>query len=217
MKIVGGLGIRRQLNVGGIATISDPTQSTSLTTGALKILYGGVGVSKQLNVGGMTSILDVTPSAGFGPLSGALKVSGGAGIGMNVNVGLTLGVNKTTNFKNGLTLFEGLFVNSTNPYIATFRNTNGANNGISIQIASSSPKRINNYVGVQTQLRWWHRAYMKGTKTNLSIKIILDTLASCTCYLMMLRLLKLVLQPLLPTRWQQQQNWLLQRLLLLPV
>lgn len=146
LKIVGGLGIRRQLNVGGIATISDPTQSTNLTTGALKILYGGVGISKQLNVGGMTSILDVTPSAGFGPLSGALKVSGGAGIGMNVNVGLTLGVNKTTNFKNGLTLFKGLFVNSNNPYIATFRNTNGANNGISIQIASSSPKRINNYV-----------------------------------------------------------------------
>ena len=46
----GGVGISKQLRVGGVTTISNTTDSTSTTTGALKI-SGGVYVAKQLRVG----------------------------------------------------------------------------------------------------------------------------------------------------------------------
>ena len=61
LTIAGGVGVAKNLYVGGVASISDTTQSTSTTTGALTIA-GGVGVEKNLYVGGVASISDTTLS-----------------------------------------------------------------------------------------------------------------------------------------------------------
>lgn len=104
LVVDGGLGLGRNLNVGGSSvfggpvsfespvSITDNTQSINPTTGAL-IVTGGVGIAKNLNVGeltsvtGMTSILDTTNSNNTN--TGALKVTGGLGIVKNLHVGGT--------------------------------------------------------------------------------------------------------------------------------
>jgi len=80
----------------GVAiTISDTTQSTSTTTGAL-IVTGGVGIAKNLFVGGnfavtgVTTITDTTQSTDKD--TGALVIEGGVGIEKNTNIGGNLGV-----------------------------------------------------------------------------------------------------------------------------
>ena len=57
------------MDIAGITTISSATQSSSTTTGALKV-SGGVGIAKKLNVGEATSI------SGLATLSAGLVVSG---------------------------------------------------------------------------------------------------------------------------------------------
>jgi hypothetical protein len=67
LVVAGGVGIGKELNVGGSATfggplaLTDTTESVDIYTGALK-LAGGAGIQKRLNVGGATTlnnILDV--------------------------------------------------------------------------------------------------------------------------------------------------------------
>ncbi|MEP7321787.1 MAG: hypothetical protein ABI761_07700 [Saprospiraceae bacterium] len=102
LVVDGGMGLKKNLNIGGASvfkgpvgfaspvTITDISQSTNTTTGAL-IVAGGVGMGKNLNVGGttviagMTSVKDTTQSNNIS--SGALKVAGGVGIGKNLNIG----------------------------------------------------------------------------------------------------------------------------------
>lgn len=50
LKVAGGAGIVKNLNVGGAGTIASTTDSTSTTTGAL-IVTGGVGVGKRISAG----------------------------------------------------------------------------------------------------------------------------------------------------------------------
>lgn len=115
LVIVGGLGIGRNLNVGGSTAfsgpvsfnspvkVSDVTQSTSPLTGAVKV-SGGVGILKNLNIGGMsgltgmTSILDGTQSTNS--VTGALKVTGGVAIGKNLNIGGTSTLTGMTSITN---------------------------------------------------------------------------------------------------------------------
>ena len=56
LKITGGVGIAKRLNVAGITSITNTTSSTGINTGALKVA-GGVGILGSLYVGG---------SVGFG-------------------------------------------------------------------------------------------------------------------------------------------------------
>src|ERR1043165_8660375 len=75
LHVVGGVGIEKNLNVGGIAafsgpvnfknivTISNTTQSTDYTNGAL-IVGGGIGCAKNLNVNGEVVITDNHGSGG---------------------------------------------------------------------------------------------------------------------------------------------------------
>ena len=53
--VAGGVGIEKNLNVGGIQRISNDTQSTSTGDGAL-VVAGGVGIAKDLNVAGDATI-----------------------------------------------------------------------------------------------------------------------------------------------------------------
>lgn len=75
LHVVGGVGIEKNLNVGGIATFSGPvnfknvvtisntTQSTDYTNGAL-VVAGGIGCAKNLNVNGEVVITDNHGSGG---------------------------------------------------------------------------------------------------------------------------------------------------------
>jgi len=77
LVVNGGVGIGRNLFVGGTATfngplvVTDPTQSTSTTTGAV-IVTGGVGIGKNTNIGG-----DLT-TTGITMLNNTLNVNAGS-------------------------------------------------------------------------------------------------------------------------------------------
>ena len=64
LKVTGGAGIGRKLNIGGILSVYDTTQATSTTTGSM-IISGGVGIAKDLIVGGDISSGSVSASKSF--------------------------------------------------------------------------------------------------------------------------------------------------------
>ncbi len=158
LQVLGGTYIRENFFIGGLAkfggpvafggavTISDQTQSTNPSTGALKV-SGGVGIGLNLNVGGaatiglMTTVFDSTESVDT--LSGALKVLGGVGIRKRLNVGghsiffNTLTVEGQTSINNKLN------VSNSNSFVANFVNTSNQH-GIRIQVANGAPGWSNN-------------------------------------------------------------------------
>jgi len=111
IKTAGGVGIAKNLNVGGVAKVLDTTDSTLTTDGALTVA-GGVGIAKTVNVGehlnvtgntdltgsldvdGLVNLNNVTDSTSSS--TGALVIDGGVGIAKSVNVGETLTVTGNT-------------------------------------------------------------------------------------------------------------------------
>ncbi len=109
----GGVGIAKNLNVGGIIGSTNVTESTSSTTGAL-ILAGGVGIAKNVNIGGALAVTGATTLTGALTLSstvsntdttqststttGAIVTAGGVGIAKNLNVGGTATVTGDSTF-----------------------------------------------------------------------------------------------------------------------
>lgn len=111
----GSVTISDSLNVDGITSLRNTTESTATTNGAL-IVSGGVGIAKRINVGGdgffesnlgvngITSLNNTTESTAT--TNGALVVAGGVGIAKRINVGgagffeSTLGVNGITSLNN---------------------------------------------------------------------------------------------------------------------
>lgn len=86
----GGVGILKNLNVGGDVGFKTTTQSTSKDTGAL-VVEGGVGIEKNLNVGGNTvltgtlTVSDTTQSSSKD--TGSVIIEGGVGIEKNTYIG----------------------------------------------------------------------------------------------------------------------------------
>lgn len=160
LQVLGGTYINENLYIGGIAkfggpvgfggpvAITDLTQSTNTSTGAL-VVSGGVGIGLNLNVGGaamiggMTTIKDLTES--IDSLTGALKIMGGAGIRKRLNVGGLVSLFNTLNVTGATTLDSLLNVSGNSSYVAQFTNT-GNQNGISIQVNNAAPGIANNYV-----------------------------------------------------------------------
>ena len=94
-QVVGGVGIGKDLYVGGIETVLGTTQSINTTTGAFTVA-GGAGIGGNLNVGGTLSIIgalsapsltltDTTQASSTS--TGTLKVTGGIGAGGNIYSG----------------------------------------------------------------------------------------------------------------------------------
>lgn len=160
LQVGGGAFIKKNLYVGGVAkfggpvafagpvSITDGTESTSPSTGALKV-SGGVGIGLNLNVGGaamiggMTTIKDITESVDS--TTGALKVLGGVGIRQRLNVGGAVSFGSTLLVSGVTTLNNTLQVTLNGSYIAHFINTTDRN-GISIQINNTTPSTANNFV-----------------------------------------------------------------------
>lgn len=70
--------------------ITNPTDSTSASTGAL-IVSGGIGVGTSLSVGGRVRVLSNIASTSS--TTGALVVTGGVGVGASLNVGGNISFN----------------------------------------------------------------------------------------------------------------------------
>jgi len=160
LQVGGGAYIKKNFYVGGIAkfggpvafagavTITDGTQSTSPSTGALKV-YGGVGIGLNLNVGGaatiggMTTIKDLSQS--FNDSTGALKVLGGVGIIKRLNVREAVSFDSTLTVAGITTMDDSLIVKSSQSFIAHFKNKTDQN-GIKIKINNAQPGDANHFV-----------------------------------------------------------------------
>ena len=77
LNVDGDTTLNAKLDVDGLATFNDGTESTSTTTGGVQI-DGGVGIVKKLNIGGSTRVYDTTDASSCS--TGALIVVGGVGI-----------------------------------------------------------------------------------------------------------------------------------------
>ena len=78
------LYVSKTTDLRGVATVSNATESTSTTSGAL-LVKGGVGIDKNVNIGGITHLRNLTDSTNAS--SGALVVDGGVGIANKLTVG----------------------------------------------------------------------------------------------------------------------------------
>lgn len=98
LTVAGGVGIGKNLNVGGditgtniVATglvdFTSTTSATSTTTGALNVV-GGVGIGGALYVGDTLRVLSTSNSTS--PITGAVVIGGGLGIAKDFYVGGTL-------------------------------------------------------------------------------------------------------------------------------
>ena len=75
LQVDGGVGINKNLWVGGTIEIDDSTQSTDTNTGALRV-DGGVGIDKNLYVGGAGNIAGDMAVGGSVTITGDLTVNG---------------------------------------------------------------------------------------------------------------------------------------------
>lgn len=83
LVVAGGVGVAKNLSVGGNITAFSADESQNLQSGAI-VVKGGVAVNKNLNVGGKVKLSSLEDSEDC--LSGALVVAGGVGIAKSLNV-----------------------------------------------------------------------------------------------------------------------------------
>jgi len=107
------------VTVAGVLTASNTTESTSPTTGAVKVA-GGVGIAKSANVGLNLNVAGTTESTSS--TTGAVKVAGGVGIAKRLNVAgnVILGAALTNEvvIKGNLTVEGNTALNTTSVTIA---------------------------------------------------------------------------------------------------
>lgn len=147
---LGGMIAHSSLATDGVFSVTNTTQSTSINNGAV-VVDGGVGVERNVFVGGILDVkgavnaqaavtaaglfkvTNTTPSTS--KTTGALVVSGGAGIMNDLHVG-------------GQVHASAMFVSGYGSgHIASFENTNGVGgDGISIKISNTDVNAENNYV-----------------------------------------------------------------------
>jgi len=112
LAVTGAETVSTTLGVGGVVTITDTTDATSTSTGAL-IISGGVGIAKSLHVGqnvtigGTLTYEDVTnvDSIGLVTARAGVNVSGGQ---LLVGSGLTIGNAGVATFADGNATTNGL-------------------------------------------------------------------------------------------------------------
>lgn len=146
LRVGGGVGIGRNLHVGGSIYADSGVSSGNISQGSI-IVDGGVGVSENVNIGGTLGVTGnstfttakVTTLTNAGnTASGALQVSGGVGIGMALYVGgITYAVNNTeTNgtdsgaliVSGGVGIGKGLHVGGIT-HVTNTSDTNGTDSG----------------------------------------------------------------------------------------
>ena len=89
----GGVGIGKNINVGGSGKILSTASSTSTNTGAL-VVGGGLGLGENLYIGGLAQIFSTASSTSTN--TGALVVGGGVGVGGSIWAAQDIHVNCIT-------------------------------------------------------------------------------------------------------------------------
>jgi hypothetical protein len=115
----GGVGIAKNLTMGGIFSNTNVTQSTSVSTGSF-VTAGGAGIAKNLFIGGTLNatgaatlsdtlsvsgaITNSNTTQSTSTSSGAITTAGGVGIAKNLNVGGTMTVTGDTTLSANLSV-----------------------------------------------------------------------------------------------------------------
>ena len=121
LVVNGGVGIGRNLNVGGDATFEGNT-----------------------SFAGPVIVTDETPSTS--PETGALIVAGGAGIRGDVNIGGEINIGKTLSLTTSEVVDSGADATKVGTgHVAKFQNT-GNGSGIIIQVGAGTPHNNNNFI-----------------------------------------------------------------------
>jgi hypothetical protein len=92
LKVAGGVGIIKNLHVGGTIRVDNGDEATDTTTGSIQT-DGGVGITKKLHVGGTIRVDDTEEATNF--TSGSIQTDGGVGITKKLHVGGTVRVDDT--------------------------------------------------------------------------------------------------------------------------
>jgi hypothetical protein len=79
----GGIGIAKSVYMGGKLHVTDSTQSTTINTGCIQAT-GGVGIVKNLHVGGTAHVTDTTNTTNG--LDGSFFTNGGVGVAKSLYV-----------------------------------------------------------------------------------------------------------------------------------
>ena len=129
------------LNISGVTTISDSTNSTAITNGAL-VVSGGVGIANALRVGG---ILDVT---GTTTLKSTLSVIGTSQLTSNVGIG---GAPETGTSSHILKIIGSTLISTPNNNIAHLDISTNQNNSAELEFYPESDGT--GYIG-KSNNRW---------------------------------------------------------------
>ncbi len=176
------------LTVTGIATFSNTTQSSSISTGAL-VVNGGVGIAKEVHIGEGIRVAGISTFSSALDINAAVDILNGLKVNQNFeSVGITTLASAggiTTTGGNlfvgaGLTVANNLKINGTSEFIgnATFRGgTIGIGDSTSDDIdiggefvSNLVPNTDNTYdIGITTQR--WRDGKFAGlvTSTNLNV------------------------------------------------
>jgi hypothetical protein len=105
----GGIGVEKNLNVGGTIKNIDTTTSTSKDTGAI-VTEGGLGVEENINAGGTIKNANTTESTTKD--TGAVITEGGMGVEKNISLGGNFNHASNMTFWTGGTLAERFRITS---------------------------------------------------------------------------------------------------------
>jgi enhancing lycopene biosynthesis protein 2 len=162
--VMGGMGIVKRANIGGVCEIWNTTQSTSSSTGALQCL-GGCGITKDLyvggniygNLGGIITINNTTDSTSVS--TGALIVKGGLGVAkslftdsLDVNECYINGSIPSTSTTTGSLVVSGGMGLSGNIYAFGNINSQGQIQGITENITGTNSNAIYCVGGIEGDL-----------------------------------------------------------------
>jgi len=92
----GGLGVAKNVYIGGDLEITNTTQSAAINTGAI-VTAGGLGVAKDVYIGGDLEITNTTQSAAIN--TGAIVTAGGLGVAKDVYIGGDLAIATSKSYK----------------------------------------------------------------------------------------------------------------------
>lgn len=180
LKVVGGVGIGRDLSIGGSVSIGNnlglhgTNESTSTSTGTL-VVTGGIGVGRNLFVGGYLHVDDIVSitntTNATNASTGVLRISGGVGVSGNIysnNILATTSTINTTNTLNGaLTVTGGSGIGG-NLYVGGTVNTDTMliiSNTIDATNLSTGVLRINGGASMAKNVYIGGNANIVGTTT----------------------------------------------------
>lgn len=204
LVVAGGVGVAKNLNVGGDAKIAgktelhgqvkitDPRPSTIPDSGAL-VVAGGVGIGKQLSVGGYSHLYDSLKIEGATTIQNSLVVNDSVILKNKLNVSGLTQLNGSTKANGQVTInAPSLASGIQTDYNAYPLQVQGGKQGIAINV-NSSKSNGNNFVsfwdnnGMQGRIEGYAPGEYLSTKeyendsirivTNLTLFSIMDAVA----------------------------------------